>query len=172
MVFGAGVARRASSFFLLVQEKGTKKKDTPVGGLPLVDFLPLLAGPGAALKLARSAARPRAQTATHRLPPTRLRYSAPLRGPKTKTLDCINARISKRLRQNRECLPFGAPASRRVAQAVRGKSAGYCLSMTRVAGHASLSPPPGPASNAGKPEGPANGVPFFWVTFSWASKKR
>jgi len=83
MVFGAGVARRTSYFLLLAQEKVTKEKSTPVGGLPLVGSLPLLAGSGGPLKLARSAARPRAQTVACRLPPPRLRYSAPLRGPKS-----------------------------------------------------------------------------------------
>ena len=76
-----------SYLFLLVPwaqwEKLTQKKDTPFAGLPLVDSPALLARPGVVLELARSAARPRAQTIARRLPPARLRYSAARRGPKS-----------------------------------------------------------------------------------------
>jgi len=55
--------RRGSHFFLLAQEKGNQKEGHPGSPVALLgDFPALLATPGGRFELARSAARPRAQT--------------------------------------------------------------------------------------------------------------
>ncbi len=79
-ILGPVMPRRGSYFFLLVQAKVTKKKDTPLtapcGGS-------LRCSPcRAAAQLARSATRSLARTSARRYPPAWLRYSAAHRGPR------------------------------------------------------------------------------------------
>jgi len=87
--------RRGSYFFLLAQEKCNQKEGHP--GSPVArsgDSPALLTAPGGGLELARSAARPRAQTIAHRLPPARLRYLAARRGPTGVAVPAVGLRFT------------------------------------------------------------------------------
>jgi len=154
---------RRAYFLLLRQKKVAKEKPTPRSAPGCARSLALLDAPGGWLNSPL-----RGSDNASRLPPDRLRCSAPLRGtPKTSGSQKL---ASDWLAPAKTAI--GLPGPLEGAEQRRGVG-GLRLALSE-ARRAEFSQPPDCPSSAGDPaqRGADLGVAFFLATFSWPSKKK